>query len=138
MDHRNKQKAITWLVSVVIFLTFFCLVFFLQVDYSKPFYADIYSNSFLVSGVVSLTIPLFILIERAGTFDVFNYSFYRWFESFRADQKKRFDSAYDYQSYHEGQRRLSKPFLLPFWVSAGVGLILALVCLLVFRAQIGH
>jgi hypothetical protein len=138
MKQQRRQHLFRWAVTTALFLGAFALVFFLEVDYQRVYDADAYSNAFFVAGCFILAIPLFILIERSGVFDVFNFSFYRLFESFRADKKKRWDTAYDYQEYQKEHRHLTHPYLLPFWVEAGVGLVSALICLLIFQAQIGH
>ncbi len=76
------------------------------------------------------------IVERSGTFDVFNFQFYRFFESFRPDGLKKWDTAYDYKMDKESKRKRNKLAYLPYLVVLGVFSLTALVLLIIVEIQI--
>lgn len=93
-------------------------------------------NALFPIGAAMLLIPLQIYIHRTGTFDLLFFSFYRLFESWRPDNEKRYEDAYDYKETMRSKRQLHKPYMLPFFVVAALLLIASIVLVSIETAQI--
>lgn len=124
----SKKVLINWIVAPSLAAAGFCVIYFSRGDYSWRGVSD----AFFVFGVFELLIPVLILLGRTGIFDIFSYSFIRLGESFRHEQTKRWDTAYDYKEYKKDERGKKKPYLLPFLTMGGVLIFLAFIALIVF------
>ncbi len=109
----------------------FCLLYFIKGDYGLRGL----SNAFLLSGAITGLGSLFAWIIQTGTFDVLNYGIYRFFESFRLDKMKRWESAYDYKMDRAEKRKKAKTPYWIYWIFGGVLLLASLGCLIGFYAS---
>lgn len=132
MNERMKKIIISFVVSILVSFVVFVSVFFARGNYLISGYCD----AFFVSGVASLVIPLFIMLIRTGSFDVLNYGMYRFFESFRKDKTKRWDSALDYKNDLGEKRIKNKPVIFPYFVIASILLVVSIILLSIFYSTI--
>lgn len=126
-----KRNLIPLIVGLALNIAVFFPMFFARVGnaYAKC------SDAFFVCGAVIFGYFALSLIVRAGTFDVFNYSFYRLFESFRHQgMEKRYHDAGDYKIYKMEQRRKRKVVWIPYVVLFGLDMVLAVSFLIAFFA----
>lgn len=130
MDPRKKQILIHWLIAGGIFLVLFLICYLaMGLPRNGLWYYDynLYSDSFLIPGVILVGFSLLLWIGRQGVFDVLRYGFYRLFESYRKGMEKRYDSAYEYKQAKTEQRKKHVPFYLSYFVIGGVSLLLAIL-----------
>jgi len=127
MDEEKKKLLVNWLASSILLVAIFLLYFLLRKDYSLRGTGD----SFLVAGAIVLAFPILGLIGRTGLFDIFSYSFLRLGESFRRENTKRFETAYDYKNYKKEKRSERPPFYLPYFIIGGVAIAIGIVLSLV-------
>ncbi len=120
---------IGWIVASVCPVATFCLVFFLRKIYTITGCCD----AFFFASVIDFAILLFIIIERSGSFDVFNFQFYRFFESFRPDGLKKWDTAYDYKKEKEEKRKRTRFYYLPYLIIGGAFLLIATTLLIIIE-----
>ncbi len=132
MNERRKKTIISFLVSLLISGLVFVIVFFARRNYLISGYCD----AFFVSGVVTLVIPAFVFLIRTGSFDVLNYGMYRFFESFKKDKEKRWDSALDYKNYFGEKREKNKPVVYPYFVIGFTLLLVSIILLSIFYSSI--
>lgn len=128
MDPYRRKALLVAVVSSALSVAAFCLLFFLQRPYSLRLAAD----SFFISSAVGLAVVGMVFVERSGTFDVVNYGFYRLFESFRLDRKKKWDNAGDYKEEKRNKRHSSKAVYWPSLLVSGVFLTLAVAFTILF------
>lgn len=134
MDYWKKRMIAGWVIAALSAIATFCLVFFLRKIYTITGACD----AFFFAGVIDIAILLFMIIERSGAFDVFNFQFYRFFESFRPDGLKKWDTAYDYKEERAGKRKRTKLFYLPYLVIGGVFLLVSIVLLIVVEITVAR
>lgn len=130
MDPYRRKILVSFAVSFVLSLTAFCLLFFLRTPYSLRLAAD----SFFISAAVGFGVLGMIFVERSGTFDVVNYGFYRLFESFRLDRKKKWDNAGDYKEEKQKKRHASKAAYWPCLAVSGFFLTMAILFTILYFA----
>ena len=130
MDPYRRKILVSFAVSFVLSLTAFCLLFFLRAPYSLRLAAD----SFFISAAVGFGVLGMIFVERSGTFDVVNYGFYRLFESFRLDRKKKWDNAGDYKEEKQKKRHASKAAYWPCLAVSGFFLTMAILFTILYFA----
>jgi flagellar basal body-associated protein FliL len=128
MDDRKKQILIHWLLAVFLAVAVFCLVFFWRsrFDFAGVSDACFFAFCLLFAG------PLLMLIHRFGVFDVFEYSFVTFVDSFRRGSPKRYADAYSYQQTKKEERQKRKPFVLPYFAVGTVMFSLAIAFLIAF------
>lgn len=131
MSDEKKKLLINWTVASAIAITIFCLFFFLKRDYTLRGGGD----GCLIAGAFLVLCPILGLVGRSGLFDTVSYSFVRLGESFRHDETKRFDSAYDYKQYKRKKRDEKKPFYLPYLVIGGIILAIGIGLSLAFDSS---
>ncbi len=134
MDAWKKTRIIGWSVASSVAILAFCLVFFLRKIYTITGVCD--ALFFVVA--IEFAILFFCWIERSGTFDVFNFQFYRFFESFRPDGLKKWDTAYDYKKEKEEKRKRTSFYFWPYLMIGGIFLIAAVVLLIIIEVTIAH
>ena len=126
-----KRNLIPLIVGVALNLIVFFPMFFAREGnvYSKC------SDAFFLSGALMIGYFLMVVVVRAGTFDVFNYSFYRLFESFRHQgMDKRYHDAGDYKIHKMEQRRQKKLVWIPYVAVFALDMVLAIAMLIAFFA----
>ena len=87
-----------------------------------------------ISAAVGFGVLGMIFVERSGTFDVVNYGFYRLFESFRLDRKKKWDNAGDYKEEKQKKRHASKAAYWPCLAVSGFFLTMAILFTILYFA----
>ena len=92
----------------------------------------ILSDSFFVSGVVIAGIGLLVFSSNEGTFDMLVYGVKSFWDMFRRNGTKRYDSFYDYRTSRQ-ENKFSFAFLL---VSGLVILAVAVVMYLLYRSYL--
>ena len=127
-----KKRVILCVVLTVIAVGVFCAIFFPRQDYSLRGASD----ACFGVGALYLAAYLYALIRRAGVFDIFEYSFYRLGESFKPGIQKRYPTAYDFSAKRMEKRQERKSFLWPYLILAALFLIIAVIFMLVFNANI--
>ena len=132
MDAWKKRRIVGWLVAVGVAVLVFCLVFFLRKIYTITGVCD----ALFCAASIDIAILLFVWIERSGAFDVFNFQFYRFFESFRPDGIKRWDTAYEYKIEKEEKRRRSGPYYWPYLIISSIFLVAAIVLLVIIEVTV--
>jgi hypothetical protein len=132
MSQQSRDNLISLAVALVVAIAVFCLAFFVGGKYNYTGW----SNGFFVSGASLVCLALLRLATRFGTFDVLAYSFYRLFESFKPDGKKRYDTAYDYQEAQKTKRKERPVSYWPFFAVGGVLLLLGLLFAILANASI--
>lgn len=130
-----KRFVIPTIVCIALSAVVFCLMFFLRENVDNFAKA---SDGFFVAGACILGYFLLKLVVRAGTFDVFGYSFQRFFEAYRhKGMEKRYEDAGDYHVQKVEKRRASKLVWVPYLAVGLVDLALAIGFMIAFQAQIG-
>ena len=71
----------------------------------------ILSDAFFAVGVVIICSGLLVLSANGGTFDMFVYGMSSFFDLFRVNSKKKYDTFYDYRVSRE-EKKLPFVFLL--------------------------
>ena len=129
-----KRYLIPTIVCIALSALVFCLMFFLRDN------ADAYakaSDGFFVAGACILAYFLMTLVVRSGTFDVFGYSFQRFFEAYRhKGMEKRYEDAGDYHVQKVEKRRTNKLVWVPYLVVGLIDIALAIGFLIAFQSQI--
>jgi hypothetical protein len=129
MDRRIKEILINFLVAFLLGAGVFCLIYFLR----RLFDFGGASDACFGAGASLLGITLLIIIGRTGVFDVLFYGFFRFGESFRPDNKKKYDTAYDFKEKKRQDRARSRPLFWPYLGLGGLYLVLAFVFLMVYN-----
>lgn len=131
MDPRKRQTLIQFLVWGLGCTGLFCLVFFLR----QPYGLKGASDACFIAGATGLGLTGMSFAIRSGSFDVLNYGVYRLFESFRLDNKKRWDTAGDYKLDMDAKRHKNKKVYWPALTVSGVYLTIALILTILFLAR---
>lgn len=92
----------------------------------------ILSDSFFVSGVVIAGVGLLVFSSNEGTFDMLAYGMRSFFDLFRRNSAKRYESFYDYRS-----SRAANKFGFGFLLLSGVIILaIAVVMYLLYRSYL--
>lgn len=132
MDYYKKVRLTSWLVASLVAIAVFCLTFFLRALYTLTGACD----ACFFASVAVFAVLLIYIVERSGTFDVFNYQFLRFFESFRPDGIKKWDTAYDYKLDKEKKRKTTKVFFLPYLIVGGAFFLAATILLIIVEISL--
>lgn len=115
----TKRKIITWTVLSLLSALSILLCYFLG-------HWNL-SDCFLVPGVGYLALAGMIFVSRRGVFDIFNYQFRNFVDSFRKGSPKRYENAGDYK-IEKKRYRDGNPFdYLPYLLLGSIYLILCIV-----------
>lgn len=129
----RKNKLILWIVVFAISLGGFLLIY---LSSSSKDYRALSNGAFfsfaLIFGVMSIT-----LLARFGTFDTISYVGVRFFESMKKEEKRSFDSAYDYHEFKNQKRKSNKIDYLPYIVFSIILLSLTIIFDLLAKTNIG-
>jgi hypothetical protein len=123
----KEQRLWTWIGVALFSIIFFAIILFLNGDYSFNGFSD----ALFIPGFTLIAVILFMLVGRAGTFDIVSYGFVRLGESFRKSHTKSFEDAYQYSEYKKEQRIKRGVYALPFLIIGGLFVILALIFALI-------
>lgn len=134
MDNWKKARLIGWLIASSVAILVFCLVLFLRKIYTLTGFCD----AFFFAAAMEFALLLIYWIERTGVFDVFNFQFYRFFESFRPDGLKKWDTAYDYKQEKEGKRKITRLYFWPYLIIGGVFLLVAIILLVIVEVMVAR
>jgi hypothetical protein len=113
------KSLITW--SSLVLLS---LAVVLPLTFTK---AVTLSNSCLIPGITYLGIACFSFIHRKGIFDIFEYQFTNWGNSFRKGSPKKYDTASDYHLAMDERRSEHMFPYLPFLAVGAVYVILSIL-----------
>lgn len=92
----------------------------------------ILSDSFFVSGVVITGIGLLVFSSNEGTFDMLVYGLRSFFDLFRRNSIKRYESFYDYRTSRQANK-----FSFGFMLASGLVLLaVAVVMYLLYRSYL--
>jgi hypothetical protein len=133
MKYTFKTRLIAWIVALILWAGVFCLALFLHLDFSPRGLSD----AFFVAGMSMVFCFLLYVIGRFGTFDILAYSFFRLWESFRADGAKRWDSYLTYQTDKKASREKKPIHYLPYLIIFVVSLIASVAFLIVNQTRGG-
>lgn len=123
MDPRKRKTLLQLLYWGIGCSAVFCLVFFLRPPYTLKGASD----ACFIAGALGFAGIGMTFAIRSGSFDVLNYGVYRLFESFRLDNKKRWDTAGDYKLAMDAKRHKNKALYWPALIVSGVYLTIAFV-----------
>jgi hypothetical protein len=128
MNNSSKRLLIHFAIALALAIAIFCLVFFLRGYYTLSGASD----ACFAAGAGLALVPFLILIYRTGLFDIANYGFLTWLNSFKANSPKPYESAGAYSEKKKYLRSQSHPLLWPYIVIGVLSLALALIFLLVW------
>jgi hypothetical protein len=128
MKNSLKRILVHSVIALVLAIAIFCLIFFLRGYYTFSGASD----ACFGAGAILALVPFLILIYRTGLFDVANYGFITWFNSFKANSPKPYESAGAYSEKKKELRSKNRPMVWPYIVVGLLFLVLALIFLLVW------
>lgn len=132
MSERGKRILIEFIITTVLCTGVFLLVLLLR----QKFNTSGFSDACFVACAPALLLPVLALIIRLGTFDVLNYGMYRFIESLRMGDAKRYDTAFDFKTARMEARRRKPAIYWPFFVVGGVFLLAAIIFFICYKCGI--
>lgn len=127
-----KKNLIHTIVAVILGVGFFCLVFFLR----QIFDLRGWSDAFVVSGVFELGLLVIVFLGERGVFDMMGYGMYRLVGLFKRQEDLKWRTAYDFKAEKVEKRCKNPFFFVPYFIVAGIFLLIGVVLTIVVMNQI--
>ena len=130
MLNEGKKRLVNWLVSSLILTIILGAVLLIELipsNLSQYIVLKALSDGFFAGSSTVVFVALLRLVGRSGFFDTAAFGFVVLGENLKRNATHKYKDAYDYKTQRQEKRNVNKPFLWPYWIIGGVGLIIAVI-----------